>query len=146
MARFHLDKLIRKVTQNKELQDGIFMKQEFMRDNVSKEEKKDLEDFYTAMERFIKDTGIQDYTMGKENMLINAKTCMKVNGKMEKEKGSEKFFTIMAHHMKANGIMGKKMGLEKKYLQIKMCMKVNGKKGKKTEKELLNLILQTFLS
>ena len=84
--------------------------------------------------------------MGKENMLINAKTCMKVNGKMEKEKGSEKFFTIMAHHMKANGIMGKKMGLEKKYLQIKICMKVNGKKEKKTEKELLNLILQTFLS
>ena len=74
-----------------------------MKDSVSKEKYKDLEDFCTAMARFIKDNGFKTYSKGKENILINAKKCMKVNGKMEKKKDSEKFFTAMAHHMKETG-------------------------------------------
>jgi hypothetical protein len=76
---------------------------EYMKECVSKVENKDLGDFYTAMARFIKDTGFKTYTKGKENILISAKKCMKVNGKMEKKKDSEKFFTAMAHHMKETG-------------------------------------------
>jgi hypothetical protein len=94
--------LIRKENFHKELQDGIF-KMEYMKECVSKVECKDLEDFYTAMALSIKDTGFKDYTMGKENILINIKKCMKVNGKMEKKNDSEKFYTAMAHRMKETG-------------------------------------------
>ena len=58
MAPFLLDKLIRKVTQLMELQDGIF-KMEYMKDSVFKEKKKDLEDFCIVMAHFIKDTGFK---------------------------------------------------------------------------------------
>ena len=58
MDPFLLAKLIRKVTQLMELQDGT-LKMEYMKDSVSKEKKKDLEDFCTLMAHFMKDTGFK---------------------------------------------------------------------------------------
>jgi len=69
-----------------ELLDGIF-KMEYMKDNVSKEKKKDLEDFYIMMAHFIKDTGFKTNMKVMEKKLLNLKMCMKVNGKKEKKMG-----------------------------------------------------------
>ena len=65
MAHFILIKLIRKVAQLKELQDG-FIIMAYMMDFVSKEKNKDLEDLYLMMANFIKDTGLMTNKKGRE--------------------------------------------------------------------------------
>ena len=71
-----------------ELLDGIF-KMEYMKDNVSKEKKKDLEDFYIMMAHFIKDTGFKTNMKVMEKKLLNVKMSMKEIGNMAKKMETE---------------------------------------------------------
>ena len=69
-----------------ELLDGI-LKMEYMKDSVSKEKKKGLEDFYIVMAHFIKGNGFKTNMKDKEKKCVQTMMCMKVNGKMEKKMG-----------------------------------------------------------
>ena len=53
-----------------ESQFGI-LKMEYIKVSVSKEKKKDLEEFYTQMAHFIKDTGFKTNMNGMENIFTH---------------------------------------------------------------------------